>query len=303
MSLSKIDLSVDLGGLELSNPIMAASGTFGYGLEFIDFVDLNRLGGFSTKGLSLKPKFGCPAPRVVETASGMLNAIGLENIGLEKFIKEKVPLLRNYQTTVIVNFFGESIEEYSEMAGSLSGEDRVDALEMNISCPNVKEGGSFFTANSELTAKAVRSVRKATDKFLIVKLSPNVADITETAKVVEGEGADAISLINTLMGMSIDLENGEPYLGNATGGLSGPAIKPVAIRMVYDTVRAVKIPVLGIGGIQTAEDAIEFLIAGARAVQIGTANFIDPSTTMKILDDLISLCGKRGVTCISDFLS
>tara|TARA_B100000686_G_C16764336_1_gene960788 strand:- start:886 stop:1791 length:906 start_codon:yes stop_codon:yes gene_type:complete len=300
MKSSQIDLTVDLGGLKLVNPVIAASGTFGYGLEFAEFVDLDQLGGFSTKGLSLKPQAGCPVPRVIETPSGMLNAIGLENIGLEKFLREKIPMLRNYKTALIVNFFGKTCNEYSEMANALSGEDRVDALEMNISCPNVQEGKLFFSSDSQTAANVVRSARKATDKFLIVKLSPNVTDITEIARAVEGEGADAISLINTLLGMSIDIDTGRPYLGNQTGGLSGPGIKPVALRMVYEAVRSVKIPIIGLGGIQNAEDAMEFLMAGANAIQIGTANFLDPSVTIKVLNGLVSLCSEKGINRLAD---
>ena len=301
MTSSKIDLTVDLGGLKMANPVIAASGTFGYGSEFIDFVDLDRLGGFSTKGLSYKPRLGCPAPRVIETASGMLNAIGLENIGLEKFLSEKIPLIRKYKTAVIVNFFAETIDEFSEMARKLSDEVRVDALEMNISCPNIREGGMMFSSDPKITSKVVSSVRKSTSKFLIIKLSPNVTDIKEMARVVEGEGADAISLINTLMGMAINIDTGEPYLSNVTGGLSGPAIKPIALRMVYETAQTVKIPIIGMGGIQNAEDAMEFIMAGARAFQIGSANFIDPSVTMKVLKGLISLCKEKGIFRLSDY--
>ncbi len=291
---SKIDLSVKLGSLELENPVIAASGTFGYGLEFAPFVDLNRLGGFCTKGLSLKPRVGNPAPRMTETSSGMLNAIGLENVGLDKFLNEKVPSLEKYQSRLVVNFFGDTTSEYVEVANALSDVKRVDALEMNVSCPNVEEGGTQFSSDPEVLHRIVEAVRQVTDKFLIVKLSPNVTDITEMALSAEEAGADALSLINTYVGMKIDIESGKPWLANTTGGLSGPAIKPMALAMVYKTVRAVKIPVIGIGGIASVEDALEFLMAGASAIQIGTANFIDPSITIKVIDGLREYCQQKG---------
>jgi len=297
---NNVDLSVKLGRLELANPVIAASGTFGYGLEFLPFVDLDRLGGFSTKGLSLKPRMGNPVPRMVETASGMLNAIGLENIGLDKFLSEKLPLLENYKTRILVNFFGDTKDEYIEMATRLSDVERVDALEMNISCPNVEEGGVQFSSDPAVVRSLVTAVRQATKKFLIVKLSPNVTDITEIAQAAEEGGADAISLINTAIGMSIDLETRKPYLANKTGGLSGPAIKPIALNMVYQTVRAVKIPVIGIGGISNAEDALEFLSAGATAIQIGTANFIDPGVTMKVIQGIRRYCQTHAIQKVSD---
>lgn len=294
---SGIDLSVNMGAFSMDNPVMAASGTFGYGLEFAPFVDLNRLGGFCTKGLSFKPRMGNPAPRVVETASGMLNSIGLENVGFERFRDEKLPHLQMYSSRLVCNFFGDTVTEYVEMARALSGLERVDALEMNISCPNVEKGGVQFSAEPKAVEEVVGAVRKATDKFLIVKLSPNVTDITVIARAAEGAGADALSLINTYVGMVLDPETQKPYLGNAngTGGLSGPAIKPIALNMVYQTAQAVKIPLIGIGGIRTAEDAVEFLMAGASAIQVGTANFFDPRVTMKILDGLQAWCGERGI--------
>jgi dihydroorotate dehydrogenase (NAD+) catalytic subunit len=295
-----IDLSVKMKGLEFDNPVIAASGTFGYGLEYRPFVDLNRLGGFATKGLSMQPKMGNAAPRMIETASGMLNAIGLENIGLEKFLSEKLPLLQNYNTRIIVNFFGNTKAEYVEMAAALSDVERVDALEMNISCPNVEEGGVQFSSDPAVVRELVGAVRKVTQKFLIVKLSPNVTDITAIAKAAEEGGADALSLINTKIGMSIDLETGKPWLANKTGGLSGPAIKPIALHLVYQTVRAVEIPVIGIGGISSTEDALEFLAAGATAIQIGTANFIDPGITMKVIDGVYEYCQIHGIQKIGD---
>jgi len=295
-----MDLSVNLGKLSLTNPVIAASGTFGYGLEFTPFVDLNRLGGFATKGLSLKPRTGNPVPRMVETPSGMLNAIGLENIGLERFIGEKLPLLEKYTTRILVNFFGESVEEYAEMAAALDSAGRVDALEMNISCPNVGEGGAWFSSTPGLVEKVTRAVRDATRKFLIVKLSPNVTDITEIARSAEAAGADALSVANTYAGMKIDLRTRKPFLANITGGLSGPAIQPLALALVYKTVRAVKVRVIGLGGIASAEDALEFLIAGAAAVQVGTANFIDPAVTLKIIDGIEAWCREKGVEKISE---
>ena len=298
--MGEVDLTVDLGKLVLSNPVVAASGTFGYGLEYTQFLDLNDLGGFSTKGLSLKPKVGNPVPRVIETASGMLNAIGLENIGLDAFLSEKLPLLKMYKTRIIVNFFGETIQQYEEMALALSKEERIDALEMNVSCPNVEEGGLQFSSDPETLRQVVDAVRKVTDKFLIVKLSPNVTDITTLAKAAENAGADALSVCNTFVGMKVNLETGKPYLANRTGGLSGPAIKPLAIRMVYETARAVKIPIIGIGGISNSDDAIEFLMAGAKAVQIGTANYIDPKVTVKVVDGIRDWCRENQISKLAE---
>ena len=298
--MDKVDLTVDLGKLVLSNPVVAASGTFGYGLEYTEFLDLNDLGGFSTKGLSLKPKAGNPVPRVIETASGMLNSIGLENIGLDAFLSEKLPLLKMYKTRIIVNFFGETIQQYEEMALALSKEERIDALEMNVSCPNVEEGGLQFSSDPETLRQVVDAVRKVTDKFLIVKLSPNVTDIATLAKAAENAGADALSVCNTFVGMKVNLETGKPYLANRTGGLSGPAIKPLAIRMVYETARAVKIPIIGIGGISNSDDAIEFLMAGAKAVQIGTANYMDPKVTVKVVDGIRDWCRENQISKLAD---
>ena len=298
--MDTVDLTVDLERLVLSNPVIAASGTFGYGLEYTEFLDLNDLGGFSTKGLSLKPKSGNPVPRVIETASGMLNAIGLENIGLDAFLSKKLPLLKMYKTRIIVNFFGETIQQYAEMALALSKEERIDALEMNVSCPNVEEGGLQFSSAPEILREVVDAVRKVTDKFLIVKLSPNVTDITTLAKAAEDAGGDALSVCNTFVGMKVNLETGKPYLANRTGGLSGPAIKPLALHMVYETARAVKIPVIGIGGISNSDDAIEFLMAGAKAVQIGTANYVDPKVTVKVVDGIRDWCRKNQISKLTD---
>jgi dihydroorotate dehydrogenase (NAD+) catalytic subunit len=295
-----IDLTVDLGKLVFDNPVIGASGTFGYGLEYTDFLNLNDLGGFSTKGLSINPKIGNPVPRVIETSSGMLNAIGLENVGLQKFIYEKLPKLKNYKTRIIVNFFGDTVHQYVEMASALSKEERIDALEMNVSCPNVEQGGLQFSSDPIVLRKVVEATRKATDKFLIVKLSPNVTDITLMAKAAEDAGADALSVCNTFVGMKIDLETGKPYLANRTGGLSGPAIKPLAIHLVYQTVRAVKIPIIGIGGISNSEDALEFLKVGAKAVQIGTANYVDPTVTVKVVKGIRDWCQKNQITKLAD---
>ena len=296
---SNPDISVKLGSMELANPVIAASGTFGYGLEFAPFLDLNRLGGLCTKGLSLQPRTGNPVPRVFETASGMLNAIGLENVGFDQFRDAKLPLLEKYRTRIIGNFFGESVGEYADMARRLSSLERIDALEMNISCPNVEEGGLAFSSSPQIVEQVVRAVRPATQKFLIVKLSPNVTDICEIAQAAEEAGADALSLVNTYVGMALDIETGKPYLAHGSGGLSGPAIKPIALNMVYQVSRKVGIPVIGIGGIRTAEDALEFLMAGAKAIQVGTANFFDPAVTIKIIDGISRWCSQKGIQSLS----
>ena len=298
--MADTDLTVDLGKLVLDNPVIAASGTFGYGLEFTDFLDLNDLGGFSTKGLSINPKIGNPVPRVIETSSGMLNAIGLENIGLQVFLSDKLPQLKNYKTRIIVNFFGDTVQQYVEMASALSKEERIDALEMNVSCPNVEEGGLQFSSDPTVLRQVVEATRKATEKFLIVKLSPNVTDITVLARAAEDAGADALSVCNTFVGMKLDLESGKPYLANRTGGLSGPAIKPLALNLVYQTVRAVKIPVIGIGGIASSEDALEFLMVGAKAIQIGTANYIDPTVTVKVVRGIRDWCRQNQIRKLAD---
>ena len=295
-----MDLSVDLGGLRLINPVIAASGTFGYGLEYSSLVDLNDLGAFSTKGLSLKPKIGNPVPRVIETSSGMLNSIGLENIGIDAFLTEKLTQLKKIDTCIIVNFFGETSYEYVEMALALSDVERLDALEMNVSCPNIDKGGLQFSSDPSILAELVSAVRKVTKKFLIVKLSPNVTDITLLARAAESAGADALSVCNTFVGMSIDLKTRKPHLANKTGGLSGPAIKPLALNLVYKTAQMVKIPVIGIGGITSGDDAVEFLLAGAKAVQIGTANFIDPASTISVIDGIRKYCLSNGMKKLSE---
>ena len=295
-----MDLSVDLGGLRMINPVIAASGTFGYGLEYSSLVDLNCLGAFSTKGLSLKPKTGNPVPRVIETSSGMLNSIGLENIGIDAFLTEKLIKIKNIDTCIIVNFFGDTCYEYVEMARALSDVERLDALEMNVSCPNLDKGGLQFSSDPVVLAELVSAVRKATKKFLIVKLSPNVTDISLLAQAAENSGADALSVCNTFVGMSIDLKTRKPHLANKTGGLSGPAIKPLALNLVYKTSQRVKIPVIGIGGITSSDDAIEFLLAGAKAVQIGTANFIDPASTINVIDGIRKYCLSNGMKKLSE---
>lgn len=296
------DLSVALGPLKLKNPVIAASGTFGYGDEYVDVVDPNVLGGIVVKGLSLRPREGNPPPRIVETPSGMLNAIGLANIGVEAFINEKLPWLRTLDTTVIANIYGHSISEYGEVAMALKGVDGVDALEVNISCPNVEMGGMAFGTHPRVAGEVTRTVLKNTDKPVIVKLSPNVTDITEIAKAVELAGAHAISLINTLTGMAIDVESKRPRLANISGGLSGPAIRPIAVYMVYRVARSVKVPVIGIGGIMEARDVLEFMIAGAKAVQVGTANFVNPRATVDIIEGLRQYCLEKGISRLSDLI-
>ena len=281
-----VKMGVDIGGLTLKNPVMTASGTFGYGEEYADYLDLDRLGAIVVKGLSLNPREGNPPSRIIETASGMLNAVGLQNVGVEEFIDKKLPYLRTIDSAIVANIFGESVEEYVKVAQILSNTEGVDALEVNISCPNVKRGGVAFGSDPVLAGEVTRAVKDVSRLPVIVKLTPNVTDITEIARSVEGAGADALSLINTLTGMSIDIEKRVPHLEHITGGLSGPAIKPVALRMVWETVSAVSIPVIGVGGIMDASDALEFLIAGARAVQIGTANFINTSVAIDIIDGI-----------------
>jgi dihydroorotate dehydrogenase (NAD+) catalytic subunit len=282
----KVDLSVTISGLRLKNPVLTAAGTFGYGEEYAPYLNLNTLGAIITKGISLTPAPGNPPPRICETPGGMLNAIGLQNCGLNAFIAEKLPFLRTLSTALIVNFWGRTQREYQEMAKRLSDLPDIGGLEMNISCPNIKQGGISFGSTAKDAFAVVSAVRKIALLPLMVKLSPNVGDIGAIAESVEEAGADAISLINTLYGMAIDVETRRPRLGNVIGGLSGPAIKPVAVRMVFEVAQRVKIPVVGVGGIASAEDALEFLIAGARAVQVGTANFIQPGVTAKIVSGI-----------------
>jgi len=296
------DLSVRIGPLHLKNPVIAASGTFGYGEEYAPLVDLNQIGAIVVKGLSLKPRPGNPPPRIVETNGGMLNAIGLANVGVETFIREKLPALRKFDTTLIANIYGHHIDEYGELASILKGVDGVSALEVNISCPNVECGGMVFGVDPDVSARVTERVLKNTDKPVIMKLTPNVTDIRVIARAVENAGAHAISLINTLTGMAIDVESRMPKLANIFGGLSGPAIRPVAVFMVYQAVSSVKIPVIGMGGIMEGRDALEFLIAGASAVQVGTANFVNPEATLDVVKGIRQYCEKHGIRHIQDLV-
>ncbi len=297
-----VNLAVQIGSLKLKNPVMTASGTFGYGEEYADYVDLNKLGAIVVKGLSLKPRLGNPPPRIMETAGGMLNAVGLQNIGVEEFINEKLPYLKNFDVAVIANIYGETYTEYSKVAKKLSSVKGIHALEVNVSCPNVKKGGLSFGSDPKATAEVTRRVKAETNLPVIVKLTPNVTDIAAIAAAVEKAGADAVSLINTLTGMSVDLKTRTPHLKNITGGLSGPAIKPVALRMVWQVVQRVSIPVIGIGGIMTAEDALEFLIVGAKAVQIGTANFINPRATLDVIEGMQNYLIENKINDINEII-
>lgn len=299
---TKPDLSVDIGYLKLRNPVMTASGTFGYAREFETYVDLKRLGAIIVKGLSLEPSMGNNPPRIVETACGMLNAIGLENVGIRAFIDEKLPFLESLSTPVFVNIYGKTIDEYVRLAEQLNELDAIAGIEVNISCPNVKAGGLAFGVDPAATAAVVKAVRRKTSKLLIVKLSPNVTDIIEIAKQAEGQGADCLSLINTITGLAIDVETRRPKLANITGGLSGPAIKPVALRMVWQVCQTAKVPVIGVGGIISALDAVEFFIAGAAAVQIGTANFVNPRATMDILQGIEAYLSEKGMGRLADLV-
>ena len=289
-------------GLTIKNPVMTASGTFGYGLEYGDFIDLNRLGGVLVKGTTLHPRQGNPYPRMAETPSGMLNAVGLQNKGVDYFCEHIYPTISGYDTAMIVNVSGSQVEDYIETAEKINALEGIPAIELNISCPNVKEGGMAFGVTCAGAASVVRAVRAVYDKTLIVKLSPNVTDITEIARAVEAEGADSISMINTLLGMAIDAEKRRPVLSTITGGLSGPAVKPIALRMVWQTAQAVKVPIIGMGGIASATDAIEFLLAGASAVEVGTYNFVDPSVTTQIVDGIEDYMHRHGFTDIQDLI-
>ena len=295
-------LSVNIGSLALKNPVLTASGTFGYGEEFAPFIDLNRLGGYIIKGTTLEHREGNPYPRMVETPSGMLNAVGLQNKGVDYFINNIYPRIKGYDSELIVNVSGAKIEDYVETARRLAALDKVNAIEVNISCPNVKEGGMAFGTTTTGAAEVTKAIREVYPKTLIVKLSHNVTSIADIAKAVEAEGADSVSLINTLMGMSIDVERRRPHLSTITGGLSGPAVRPVAMRMVWQVAKAVKIPVIGLGGIMNGRDAIEFMLAGATAVEIGTANFIDPAVTMKVIDFMEDYCARHGINDINEII-
>ena len=295
-------LNVNVGALQLQNPVLTASGTFGYGLEFADLIDLNRLGGFIVKGTTLLPREGNDYPRMAETPQGMLNCVGLQNKGVDYFAEHIYPQIKDYRTNILVNVSGHSPEDYARCAERVAALDGIPGIELNISCPNVKDGGMAFGTTCAGAASVVRAVRAVYPKTLIVKLSPNVTDITEIARAVEAEGADAVSLINTLMGMSIDIERRRSRLSIGTGGLSGPAVKPVALRMVWQVARAVNIPVVGLGGIMNATDAIEFLMAGATAIEIGTANFIDPTVTVKVIEGIGEWLDRHGIADVNEII-
>lgn len=296
------DLKVNIKNLPLKNPVLTASGTFGYGEEYADFVDLNRLGGIVVKGTTLHHREGNPYPRMVETPSGMLNAVGLQNKGVNYFVETIYPRIKDLNTEIVVNVSGARPEDYAAVCERLSDLDKIHAVEINISCPNVKQGGMAFGTTCAGAAQVVKAARAAYGKTLIVKLSPNVTDITEIARAVEAEGADAVSLVNTFLGMSIDVERRRPYLSTITGGLSGPCIRPIAVRMVWQTAKAVRIPVIGLGGIMNGRDALEFILAGATAVQVGTANFVDPAATMKIIDYIEDYMSRHRVSSVRDLI-
>lgn len=296
------DLKVNIKGLSLKNPVMTASGTFGYGEEFADFIDLNRLGAIIVKGTTINHREGNPYPRMVETPSGMLNAVGLQNKGVNYFIEHIYPRIKDLDTEIVVNVSGAKVEDYVAVCEMLDGMDKIHAIELNISCPNVKQGGMAFGTTCAGASQVVKAARNAYGKTLIVKLSPNVTDISEIARVVEAEGADSVSLVNTFLGMAIDTETRRPYLSTITGGLSGPCIRPIAVRMVYQVAHSVKIPVIGLGGIMNGRDAIEFMLAGATAVQVGTANFVDPSVTMKIIDYMEEYLQRHNISSIREII-
>jgi dihydroorotate dehydrogenase (NAD+) catalytic subunit len=297
-----VNLNVNIGKLALKNPVLTASGTFGYGEEFSDFIDLNRLGGFIVKGTTINHREGNPYPRMVETPSGMLNAVGLQNKGVDYFIDQIYPRIKDVDSQILVNVSGASIDDYVAVCEKLAPLDKINAIEVNISCPNVKQGGMAFGTTAAGAAQVTKAVREAFPKTLIVKLSPNVTDITEIARAVESEGADSVSLINTLLGMAIDVERRKPYLSTITGGLSGAAVRPVAVRMVWQVAKAVNIPVIGLGGIMNGRDAIEFILAGATAIEVGTANFIDPTVTVKIVDYMNEYCERHGIKDINEII-
>ena len=296
------NLSVNIKGLKLKNPVLTASGTFGYGEEYADLIDLNRLGGIIVKGTTINHREGNPYPRMVETPSGMLNAVGLQNHGVNYFINNIYPRIKDYDTEIIVNVSGAKVEDYVDVCERLQPLDKINAIELNISCPNVKQGGMAFGTTCSGASQVVSAAREAWHKTLIVKLSPNVTDIAEIARAVESEGADAVSLVNTFLGMSIDVERRTPHLSTITGGLSGPCIRPIAVRMVWQVAKAVKIPVVGLGGIMNGRDALEFILAGATAVQVGTANFVDPTVTMKIIDYIEDYCRRHHVSSMSELI-
>lgn len=295
-----VNLNVNLSRLQLANPVLTASGTFGYGREFSDFIDLNELGGFIVKGTTLEPREGNPYPRMAETPSGMLNAVGLQNKGVDYFIDNIYPQISGCKSQVIVNVSGAKIEDYVAVCEKLAPLDKIEAIEVNISCPNVKQGGMAYGTTTDGAAEVTAATRKAWPRHLMVKLSPNVTSITDIAKAVEGEGADSVSLINTMLGMAIDVERRRPMLSTVTGGLSGPAVRPVAVRMVWQVAKAVGIPVVGLGGIMTGRDALEFIMAGATAVEVGTANFINPSVTVRIINEIRDYCERHNISDINE---
>jgi dihydroorotate dehydrogenase (NAD+) catalytic subunit len=298
-ALVAVDLSVQVGALRFANPVIAASGTFGYGIEFSHLVDLNRLGGIVVKGLSLEPMEGAPAPRLCETAGGMLNAVGLQNVGVRTFVAEKLPELRKFRTHIIANVFGHTIEEYPEVVRVLEDAEGLAAYELNVSCPNTDAGGAYFGVDPLMTAKVVAGARRVSKRPLWVKLTPNVTDIKVIARAAEEAGADALTIANTYPGMSVDFKTGKSRLGRTSGGLSGPAIKPLTLRLVHEAFRAVKAPIIGLGGIESAEDVLEYITVGASAVQVGTANFADPRASWKILEDVEALCKSCKINEIS----
>ncbi|HML64550.1 MAG TPA: dihydroorotate dehydrogenase [Dysgonomonas sp.] len=295
-------LKINIGNLHLKNPVMTASGTFGYGKEYSDFMDLGRIGGVFVKGTTIRERQGNDYPRMAETPSGMLNAVGLQNKGVDYFVSNIYPEIKDFDTNIIVNVSGSTIEDYVECSQKLVSLEKIPAIELNISCPNVKEGGMAFGTSACSAADVTKAVREVWNKTLIVKLSPNVTDITEIAKAVEGEGADAVSLINTLLGMAVDINKRRPVLSTVTGGLSGPCVKPIALRMVWQTYNAVKIPVIGMGGISSWQDAIEFILAGSSAIQIGTHNFIDPTISVKVVDGIKEYLDKNNINSITDLI-
>ena len=295
-------LKVKIGDLELKNPVMTASGTFGYGTEFVDFMDLGAIGGIFVKGTTLEPRQGNDYPRMAETPSGMLNSVGLQNKGVHYFVSDIYPKIKEYDTNIIVNVSGSTIEDYVGCTEALAGLDKIPAIELNVSCPNVKEGGMAFGTSCVSAAQVVKAVRKVYDKTLIVKLSPNVTDIAEIAMAVEAEGADSVSLVNTFLGMAIDAEKRKPKLSTITGGLSGPCIKPIALRMVWQVYQAVKIPIIGMGGISNWKDAIEFILAGSQAIQVGTYNFINPSVSVEIVDGILEYMDRHNIDSINDLV-
>lgn len=295
-------LKINIGNLHLKNPVMTASGTFGYGKEYSDFMDLGRIGGVFVKGTTIRERQGNDYPRMAETPSGMLNAVGLQNKGVDYFVSNIYPEIKDFDTNIIVNVSGSTIEDYVECSQKLVALEKIPAIELNISCPNVKEGGMAFGTSACSAADVTKAVREVWNKTLIVKLSPNVTDITEIAKAVEGEGADAVSLINTLLGMAVDINKRRPVLSTVTGGLSGPCVKPIALRMVWQTYNAVEIPVIGMGGISSWQDAIEFILAGSSAIQIGTHNFIDPTISVKVVDGIKEYLDKNNINSITDLI-